>query len=79
MGRRARLHEPSLAKRYDLNLWIGHPLEARRAFLVEPRRDSLAWNAGEEGTPMLSVVTDERAGVNSSSVLDEIVREGPER
>jgi transposase-like protein len=38
------------------------------------------WNAGEEGTPMLSVVIDEAAGDDQSpSMLDEIVREGARR
>jgi transposase-like protein len=37
------------------------------------------WNAGEEGTPMLSVVTDESTGEHSPSMLDEIVREGARR
>jgi putative transposase len=36
-------------------------------------------NAGEEGTPMLSVVTDEPTGEQSPSMLDEIVREGARR
>jgi transposase-like protein len=37
-------------------------------------------NAGEEGTPMLSVVTDAATGDDQSpSVLDEIVREGARR
>jgi transposase-like protein len=37
------------------------------------------WNAGEEGTPMLRVVTDEPAREESASVLDEILREGAQR
>jgi hypothetical protein len=37
------------------------------------------WRAGEEGTPMLSVVTGEPTGEHTSSVLDEIVREGAQR
>jgi putative transposase len=39
-------------------------------------RDRWRWNAGEEGTPMLRVVTDELTREHSPSVLDEIVREG---
>jgi hypothetical protein len=34
------------------------------------------WNAGEEGTPMLRVVTDDDAGAEMRSALDEIVLEG---
>jgi putative transposase len=38
------------------------------------------WNAGEEGTPMLRVATDEPTGEHTvPSVLDEIVREGARR
>jgi transposase-like protein len=43
-------------------------------------RDRWRWNAGEEGTPMLRVVTDEpRREHTVPSVLDEIVREGARR
>jgi len=34
------------------------------------------WNAGEEGTPMLSVVNDDAARADGRSMLDEICREG---
>jgi len=37
------------------------------------------WNAGEEGTPMLRVVSDEPTREDAPSVLDEIVREGARR
>jgi transposase-like protein len=42
-------------------------------------RDRWRWNAGEEGTPVLRVVTDEPTGEDSPSMLDEIVREGARR
>jgi transposase-like protein len=42
-------------------------------------RDRWRWNAGEEGTPMLSVVTDEPTGEEPASALDEIVRDGARR
>ena len=37
------------------------------------------WNAGEDGTPILSVVTDESTSEHSPSMLDGIVREGARR
>jgi transposase-like protein len=37
------------------------------------------WNAGEEGTPMLRVVTDDDARAEMRSSLDEIVLEGAQR
>jgi transposase-like protein len=37
------------------------------------------WNAGEEGTPMLRVVTDDDAGAEMRAGLDEIVLEGAQR
>jgi transposase-like protein len=37
------------------------------------------WNAGEEGTPMLRVVTDDVACAEMRSALDEIVLEGAQR
>lgn len=40
------------------------------------RTSSRRWNAGEEGTPMLSVVNDETAHADGRSMLDEICREG---
>jgi putative transposase len=42
-------------------------------------RDRWRWNAGEEGTPMLRVVTDEPTREQLPSALDEIVREGARR
>ncbi len=36
------------ARRYDLNLWIGHS-EARRTFLLDQPRRRRGCNPGEEG------------------------------
>jgi transposase-like protein len=55
-------------------------LGARRTFLVEPNEIRLRCNAGEEGTPMLRVVTDEPIAAPAvGSALDELVREGARR
>ena len=37
------------------------------------------WNAGEEGTPMLRVVTDDEASAEMRGALDEIVLDGARR
>lgn len=62
---------------YDQNLWIDHPFEGA-AYL--PRwtktRDTPAVRHRREGTPMLTVVTDENAHAHMAAGLDEIVREG---
>jgi putative transposase len=41
--------------------------------------DRWRWNAGEEGTPVLRVVTDEPTREDSPSMLDELVSEGARR
>ena len=49
--------------------------------VVEVSSKGWRWNAGWEGTPMLTVVPDPagRDGGGSSSLIDEIVREGARR
>jgi putative transposase len=54
-------------------------LRARRTFLVEPNEIRWRCNAGEEGTPMLRVVTDDDPGAELRSSLDEIVLDGARR
>jgi hypothetical protein len=54
-------------------------LRARRTFLVEPNEIRWRSNAGEEGTPMLRVVTDEAAGAETAWAIDEICAEGARR
>ena len=69
-----RLHVPAS---YNRNLWIGRLIGARPSSLTKSR-DRRA-NAGEEGTPMLRVVTDEVGRVDARMLLDEIVAEGARR
>ncbi len=42
-------------------------------------RSRWRWNAGEEGTPMLRVVSDADAGAEMTAGLDEICRDGARR
>src|SRR5215207_8504582 len=52
---------------------------ARRTFLVERNENSRRWRAGEEGTPMLRVVTDDDSRAEMRSAIDEICAEGARR
>jgi putative transposase len=46
---------------------------------LNPNESRWRWNAGEEGTPMLRVVTDDDARAELTAGLDEIVRDGARR
>src|SRR5215213_10974483 len=52
---------------------------ARRTFLVEANETRRGGNPGEEGTPMLRVVTDDDGRAELRSALDEICAEGARR
>ena len=54
-------------------------LEARRTFLFDQTKETLAVERRQEGTPMLRVHVEEVADAELATTLDELVAEGARR